>query len=172
MYCKKSLKIQSRSFWFGKETYTRLNNIAYYYFFFFFLCLSQPLEPTWSVKSLLNTKNSNNTMTASNSSPISDEQLDHLFQLAQLRPPTNAEDRRQLTIDMDDLTKFIQSIQQKDFGDTAPMTHVWQDDTGMTLRSDDVSSNQSDQVKGTALLDNAKQTFPPFFAVKGQHQEN
>jgi hypothetical protein len=27
-------------------------------------------------------------------------------------------------------------------------------------------------VKGTALLDNAKQTVNPFYTVKGQHQED
>ncbi|ORZ25232.1 hypothetical protein BCR42DRAFT_399673 [Absidia repens] len=132
-----------------------------------------PLAPTWSVNSLLNiTKDNNNNKASSIGTSMSDEQLDHLFRLAQLRPPKDTHDRAQLTKDMDDLTRFIQSIQQKDFGDTAPMTHIWQDATGMALRSDDIDSSDSDQVKGTALLDNAKETFPPFYAVKGQHQED
>jgi Asp-tRNA(Asn)/Glu-tRNA(Gln) amidotransferase C subunit len=71
---------------------------------------------------------------------------------------------------MDDLTRFIHSIQQKDFGTTEPVTHIWQASTGMTLRSDD--KENADKVKGTALLDNAKQTVNPFYTVKGQHQED
>ncbi|CAO3579070.1 unnamed protein product [Absidia cylindrospora] len=129
-----------------------------------------PLVPTWSVNSLLNTTKDN--ASSAEASSMSDEKLDHLFRLAQLRPPKDTHDRAQLTKDMDNLTRFIQSIQQKDFGDTVPMTHVWQDATGMALRSDDIDSSHSDQVKGTALLDNAKETFPPFYAVKGQHQED
>jgi Asp-tRNA(Asn)/Glu-tRNA(Gln) amidotransferase C subunit len=143
--------------------------------FCFLFFLSQPTAPTWSVNSLFNTKSNKNTLSATeseNSSAISDEQLDHLFRLAQLQPPTNTQERIQLTKDMDDLTNFIHSIQQKDFGNTAPMTHVWQDGTGMALRNDDIISDQSDQVKGTALLNNAKQTFTPFYTVKGQHQED
>lgn len=79
-------------------------------------------------------------------------------------------DRAQLAQDMNDLTRFIHSIQQKDFGNTEPVTHVWQASTGMTLRSD--SKGNSDKIKGTALLDNAKETVKPFYTVKGQHQED
>ncbi|SAL95607.1 hypothetical protein [Absidia glauca] len=123
-----------------------------------------PLAPTWSVHSLLNTSSPSTAP-----SLISNDQLDHLFRLSQLRPPKDKADRTQLAQDMDDLTRFIHSIQQKDFGNTEPVTHIWQASTGMTLRSDD--KENADKVKGTALLDNAKQTVNPFYTVKGQHQE-
>lgn len=93
-----------------------------------------------------------------------------MFRLSQLLPPKDKADRTQLAKDMDDLTRFIHSIQQKDFGNTEPVTHIWQASTGMTLRSDDTEN--ADKVKGTALLDNAKQTVNPFYTVKGQHQED
>ncbi|KAI8337222.1 hypothetical protein BC941DRAFT_427094 [Chlamydoabsidia padenii] len=123
-----------------------------------------PLAPTWSIDTLLNSTKSSTT-----SSSISDEQFDHLFRLAQLRPPQDKMERAQLAKDLDDLTRFIQSIQQKDFGNTEPVTHIWQDSVGMTLRSDDIGN--TDTVKGTALLKNAKNIMDPFYTVKGQHQE-
>ncbi|KAI8081368.1 uncharacterized protein BX664DRAFT_361539 [Halteromyces radiatus] len=119
-----------------------------------------PLSPTWSVNSLLNTSNDQTS--------ISDEQLDHLCRLAQLLPPKQAKDREQLKSDMNDLTRFVQSIQQQDFGKTEPLSHIWQETTGMNLRTDNVIN--TDKVNGTKLLEKAKQISYPFYTVKGQYQ--
>ncbi|KAI9303475.1 hypothetical protein BJ944DRAFT_183330 [Cunninghamella echinulata] len=126
-----------------------------------------PISPTWSVNSLFD-KTSNHTES------ITDKQLDHLCQLAQLRPPPrDSISRDDLKSDLNELTKFVEAIQLEDFGTTKPLTHIWQEDTGLALRSDKtvVNSKEEEKQKGRELLKNAKQVSNYFYTVKGQHAE-
>ncbi|CAO3630925.1 unnamed protein product [Cunninghamella blakesleeana] len=135
-----------------------------------------PLAPTWSVYSLFNNNNSNNTDNTE-SIKITDQQLDHLCQLAQLRlPPKDSKSRENLKSDMNELTQFIQHIQleKEVFGGNTnkvkPLAHIWQESVGLELRNDDVHHYEEEK-EGRELLKNAKQVYNHFYTVKGQHAE-
>ncbi|CAO3634540.1 unnamed protein product [Cunninghamella echinulata] len=55
--------------------------------------------------------------------------------LAQLRPPPkDSISREDLKSNLNELTKFVEAIQLEDFGTTKPLSHIWQEGTGLELR--------------------------------------
>ncbi|KAF7721114.1 hypothetical protein EC973_005398 [Apophysomyces ossiformis] len=116
-----------------------------------------PVEPTWSVKTLLEPANGD-------VKAITDEQLDHLFRLAQLRPPADHTAREALKRDVKQLSQFTRHIQGQDFGQVEPLTHIWREDIGLCLREDQ-TKDQADEAKGRDLLRNARQKSGHFYTV-------
>ncbi|KAI8367637.1 uncharacterized protein BYT42DRAFT_586948 [Radiomyces spectabilis] len=117
-----------------------------------------PKQPTWSVHSLVSS-------ISEDAGTISNEHFDHLFRLAQLRAPVDPETRSKLKKDVDQLSQFTQHIQTADFGHVEPLTHIWPETEGLTLREDVCEA--SDQIRGRALMEKAKHTSGNFYAVRG-----
>ncbi|KAG0168496.1 hypothetical protein DFQ28_000986 [Apophysomyces sp. BC1034] len=117
-----------------------------------------PVAPTWSVNSLLEP-------VAGDQHAISDKQLDHLFKLAQLRPPLDNVAREALKRDVKQLSQFTRHIQVEDFGDVKPLIHIWRDDIGLCLRKDQPGDDVSNEPRGRELLAKAKEKSGNFYVV-------
>ncbi|KAI9263831.1 hypothetical protein EDC94DRAFT_72993 [Helicostylum pulchrum] len=117
-----------------------------------------PLKPTWSVQSLLEPMGE----------PISDKQFQHLLTLSRLGV-TNQEQASKLKSEIDQLTQFTEHIKTVDFKGEKPLTHIWKEDVGQVLRSDELveSSSSRDEVRGRDLLKYAKEKSGNFYVVKG-----
>ncbi|KAL0074856.1 hypothetical protein J3Q64DRAFT_1199154 [Phycomyces blakesleeanus] len=115
-----------------------------------------PLSATWSVRSLL--ENDHQTM--------SDEQFKSLFRLAQLRAPSSADAFEKLKKDVNQLSAFVGPIQRHEYGTIKPLSHIWQERIGMELRQDK-PKNDPEEVRGRALLKEAKQISGHFYMVRG-----
>ncbi|KAI9014419.1 hypothetical protein CLU79DRAFT_838465 [Phycomyces nitens] len=115
-----------------------------------------PLSATWSVRSLL--ENEHQTM--------SDEHFEHLFRLAQLRAPESPEAFEKLKKDVNQLSSFVEPIQRHDYGTVKPLSHLWQERIGMELRPD-VPKRDPEEVRGRALLKEARQRSGHFYMVRG-----
>lgn len=114
--------------------------------------LLKPVQPTWSIQSLLD----------SPSDPISDEQFDRLLELARLNKPTNPEKLKQ---DIDKLAQLTGHIKGHAY-DVAPLRSIWKEGEGQILRSDDVIESDNDgEKRGRSLLKHAQKTSGNFYTV-------
>ncbi|KAI8378487.1 hypothetical protein BD560DRAFT_445016 [Blakeslea trispora] len=111
-----------------------------------------PLKPTWSIQSLLEPVGE----------PISDKQFDHLLSLARLKV-----DKERVTLkkEIDQLTQFTEHIKKLNI-DQKPMTHIWQEQTGQQLRSDEQVETEQ-QKRGRDLLRHAEKKSGHFYVVQG-----
>ncbi|KAI9492952.1 hypothetical protein BDB00DRAFT_409048 [Zychaea mexicana] len=117
-----------------------------------------PLSATWSIRSLL--ASSNDQQQAS----ITDEQFNHLFRLAQLRPPESQKEQDNLKRDLEQMARFTQQIQQLAMTDVEPLVQLWEDNVGMITRSDNAPT-ESGEPRGRVLLQHAEQKQHGHFYV-------
>lgn len=92
---------------------------------------------------------------------ISQEQFERLLTLSRLSCP-DTEQANKLKADIDQLTQFTKHIQLHDFKQEEPLTHIWQEGTGQTVRQD-----KEEIVNGRELLKYAKKKSGNFYVVKG-----
>ncbi|KAL1929179.1 hypothetical protein VTP01DRAFT_2238 [Rhizomucor pusillus] len=118
-----------------------------------------PVEPTWSVTSLLEPAR-NATVTR-----ISDEQLQRLFQLAQLQPPETEQEQQSLRRDLDQMSQFLAHLQDVEMENVEPLIQIWPENMGLKLRKDEKST---DEVEGRALLEKAQRKSGNYYMVQGQ----
>ncbi|KAI9281508.1 hypothetical protein BY458DRAFT_544270 [Sporodiniella umbellata] len=112
-----------------------------------------PIKPTWSTQSLLEPLGET----------ISDEQFKHLLNLSRLNIPL--EEASHLKKEIDQLTQFTEHIKKQDFGHVEPLTHIWKENTGILLRSDE--QIEEDRANGRKLLSKATKKSGNFYVVKG-----
>lgn len=112
------------------------------------------MKPTWSIQSLLEPLGE----------PISDKQFKHLLALSRLSPPTQ-EKTDKLKSEIDRLSQFTAHIKLHDFKGVEPLTHIWKEDVGQILRSDD-EVETLDEPRGRELLKHAQQKSGNFYVVK------
>lgn len=119
------------------------------------------MGPTWTVRSLLEP--------ASSDSPpsITDKQFNHLFRLAQLRPPTSQRAKDNLKRDLDQLSQFTEHIQELGQADVEPLIQLWEQGTGLVTRPD-VPSQSNEEPSGRVLMNNAEQKHGNFYVVKSK----
>lgn len=115
----------------------------------------QPLKPTWSIKSLLE----------SETEPISDKQFKHLLNLAQLSIRDKQHEMK-LKAEIDQLTQFTDNIKKWDATVDKPLTHIWKEDIGQILR-DDNKIESTKEMRGRDLLKMAQKKSGNFYVVKG-----
>ncbi|KAI8142820.1 hypothetical protein BJV82DRAFT_138909 [Fennellomyces sp. T-0311] len=118
-----------------------------------------PLTATWSIRTLLD---------ANDTSPrITDEQFNHLFRLAQLRPPESQKAKDNLKRDLDQISRFTEQIEQLALTNAEPMVQLWETGVGMTTRAD-VAAQDAAEPRGRELLENAEQTHGNFYVVQSK----
>ncbi|KAG1461542.1 hypothetical protein G6F56_005705 [Rhizopus delemar] len=93
--------------------------------------------------------------------PISDKQFKHLLNLARLNIPKEHESK--LKSEIDQLSQFTEHIKCHDFNNVEPLTHIWKEDIGLSLREDE----PIEKVKGRQLLSKAAKKSGNFYVVKG-----
>jgi aspartyl/glutamyl-tRNA(Asn/Gln) amidotransferase C subunit len=98
--------------------------------------------------------------------PISDKQFKHLLQLSRLSLPLK-DQAEKLKSEIDQLTQFTEHIKLHDFKSVdKPLTHIWKQDMGQVLRSDDLVES-TEEVRGRDLLKYARKKSGNFYVVKG-----
>ena len=95
---------------------------------------------------------------------ITDKQFDHLFRLAQLRPPESQKDKANLKYDLDQILRFTEHIQDLETTQVEPLIQLWEEEVGMITRKDE-SNQDKKELKGRTLLKNAEQKHGYFFIV-------
>lgn len=119
------------------------------------------MAPTWTVHSLLQPASSDN------SSSITDKQFNHLFRLAQLRPPTSQAAKDNLKRDLDQISHFTEHIQELGQADVEPLIQLWEQGTGLVTRPD-VPSQSNDEPSGRVLMEKAEQKHGNFYVVQSK----
>lgn len=96
---------------------------------------------------------------------ISDEQLQRLFQLAQLQPPETEQEQQSLRRDLDQMSQFLAHLQDVEMENVEPLIQIWPENMGLKLRKDEKST---DEVEGRTLLEKAQRKSGNYYMVQGQ----
>ncbi|KAI7847199.1 hypothetical protein BDC45DRAFT_526764 [Circinella umbellata] len=117
-----------------------------------------PTSPTWSINSLLDVNSEQQQK------GITDKQFNHLFRLAQLRPPESQKEKENLKHDLDEILRFTEHIQDLETSQVEPLVQLWERNVGMITRKDQINQDKK-ELKGRTLLKNAEKKHGYFYIV-------